>query len=86
MPDADVRFNIPTPSVKVEAVTKSDVIAAIQNTNQISGESKEVALDLLDKHSADSFHSMSELLGVGFPPEVIEALQLCNEVVQLFVS
>ena len=86
MPDADVRFNIPTPSINVDAVKKSEVINAIHNTNQISGEPKEVALDLLDKHSADSFHSMSELLGVGFPPEVIEALQLCNEVVQLFVS
>lgn len=85
MPNANISITMPTPIISATAVTTSAVISAINGSNQLSEEVKEVAIDMLDKHSADGFRSIEELLGVGLPPDVVEALKFCNDVIQLFL-
>lgn len=84
MNNATVNFSVPPPEVSIKAVAMKDVIDTIDATRQLTDEVKEAALDVLDKHSADSFSSLEELLGIGFSPEVVEALKICNELLQLF--
>lgn len=66
-------------------VTSKEIAEAVKKSEELSEQIKEVILDTLDKNSSDGFSSFSELLGTKFPPEVIEALQNCNEVIQLFM-
>ena len=85
MPDAKISVTMPKPIVTATAVTTTAVISAINGSNQLSDEVKEVATDMLDKHSANGFKSIEELLGVGLPPDIVEALRVCNDVIQLFL-
>ena len=65
-------------------VTIDQVIGIVNSTKELSEQFKEVTLEVLEKHSGDKFNGLQDLLGIGFPPEVVEVLQICNELIQLF--
>jgi hypothetical protein len=67
-------------------VTVKDVIEAINLTKDLSDKVKDISLDILDRHSGEEFSSLEGFLNVGFSPEVVDALKLCNEIIQLFSS
>jgi hypothetical protein len=67
-------------------VTVKDVIEAINLTKDLSDKVKDISLDILDRHSGEEFSSLEGFLNVGFSPEVVDALKICNEIIQLFSS
>lgn len=66
-------------------LTPGKIAEVIEKSGSLSDEVKEVALDTLDRSSEQNFTNIQELLGIGFPPEVVDALSSCNEILQLFL-
>ncbi len=84
MNKSTISFTVKNPRFKAY-VTVNQVIEVISSTKNLNEQIKEISLDVIDKHSGDSFKNIEELLGIGFPPEIVDALQVCNELIQLFV-
>jgi hypothetical protein len=66
-------------------VTTEDLLEVIHRSRELTEQVKEVVKDLLDKHSGEEFSSLSEFLNLGFSPEIVEVLQKCSEIIQLFL-
>ncbi len=65
------------------AVTKTEILEAITKSKE-AAKIVEIVKDTLDRHSIENFKSLQEFLDIGFSPDVIEVLKLCNELIQLF--
>jgi len=87
MPDNNLIFNsiIVQPSLDKVTITNLEILEVIRNSNDLTNEIKDSAANVLDRHSEEGFKSLSDLLSIDFTPEVVDALQGCNELIQLFM-
>lgn len=69
----------------VGTVTKAEILDLIEKIDELK-DYKDVIDDALEKHQNDNFSSLSEFLDIGFSPEVVEVLNACTELIQLFLN
>jgi hypothetical protein len=86
MPSGSVSFTIPPIDFKGTAtVTSGQILEVIENTNDLPERAKETVNQFLENYSGEDFKSLSDFLEIGFSPEIVETLQNCTEVIQLFL-
>lgn len=86
MSDINIQSTMPSMTSEIHLnVTTEDLLEVIHRSRELTEQVKEVVKDLLDKHSGEEFSSLSEFLNLGFSPEIVEVLQKCSEIIQLFL-
>jgi len=86
MPEINTQATMPSMASKIHLnVTAEELLGVINHSKELTEQTKEIVKDLLDKHSGEEFRTLSEFLNIGFSPEMVEVLQSCNEIIQLFL-
>ncbi|OUR86655.1 hypothetical protein A9Q81_28160 [Gammaproteobacteria bacterium 42_54_T18] len=66
-------------------VSIEQIIGIVQRTEELNQETKDFVLEVIDKHSEDKFRCLQDFLDIGFSTDVIESLQACHDILQLFM-
>ena len=86
MPNSAVNITMPSMTAEIKAsVTSQQILQVVKDTNDLPERVKETVDNVLNNYSDESFKSLAEFLEIGFSPEVIEILETCTELVQLFL-